>query len=104
MAIQSIGSGKIGASVQATSVQQKPVDQQKPTEKPFIETLKESLAQVNNLQKDAGTAVNDLTTGKNQEIHQTMIAIEKADVSFQMMMQVRNKILSAYEEISRMQI
>ncbi len=98
MAIQAIGPGKIGASAQATSLQQKPEG------KPFIETLKESLAQVNSLQKDAGTAVGDLTTGKNQEIHQTMIAIEKADVSFQMMMQVRNKILSAYEEISRMQI
>ncbi len=98
MSIQSIGPGKIGAQTPAASLQQKP------TGKPFMETLKESLAQVNSMQKDAGTAVTNLTTGKNQEIHQTMIAIEKADVSFQLMMQVRNKILSAYEEISRMQI
>ncbi|MBN4054134.1 flagellar hook-basal body complex protein FliE [Nitrospira defluvii] len=72
--------------------------------KAFMETLKESLSQVNHLQKEADLAVTDLVSGKDQEIHQTMIAVEKADVSFQLMMQVRNKILSAYEEISRMQI
>jgi len=72
--------------------------------KAFIDTLKESLSQVNHLQKEAALAVTDLVSGKDQEIHQTMIAVEKADVSFQLMMQVRNKILSAYEEISRMQV
>jgi len=69
-----------------------------------MDTLKESLAQVDGLKKDASISMDKLTTGGNQEIHQTMIAIEKADVSFKLMMQVRNKILSAYEEISRMQI
>lgn len=72
--------------------------------KPFSESLKESLNEVNQLQKTAGTSITDLATGKDQELHQTMIAIEKADVSFRLMMQVRNKILSAYEEISRMQL
>lgn len=72
--------------------------------KAFMETLKESLSQVNHLQKEADIAVNDLVSGKDQEIHQTMIAVEKADISFQLMMQVRNKILRAYEEISRMQV
>jgi flagellar hook-basal body complex protein FliE len=41
---------------------------------------------------------------ENQDIHNTMIAIEKADLSFQMMMQIRNKIINAYEEIMRMQV
>jgi len=78
-----------------------------PTEKStkaFSEALKDSIDQVNQLQKTAGASVTDLATGKDQELHQTMIAVEKADVSFRLMMQVRNKILSAYEEISRMQI
>ena len=74
------------------------------TGKPFIDTLKASLAEVNHLQKAADQAVSDLVSGKDREIHQTMIAVEKADISFQLMMQVRNKILSAYEEISRMQV
>jgi len=41
---------------------------------------------------------------ETQDIHNTMIAIEKADLTFQLMMQVRNKIISAYEEIMRMQV
>ena len=72
--------------------------------KPFSESLKESLNEVNELKKIAKTSITDLATGKDQVLHQTMIAVEKADVSFKLMMQVRNKILSAYEEISRMQL
>lgn len=59
---------------------------------------------MNDAQLQADQAITDLTTGKQQDLHQTMIAIEKASLSFELMMQVRNKIVSAYEEISRMQI
>lgn len=41
--------------------------------------------------------------GNGADVHSALIAVEKADLSFQLMMQVRNKIVSAYEEISRMQ-
>ena len=74
------------------------------TEPSFVETLKESIRQVNDLQTEANQAVSDLTVGKEQNLHQTMISVEKADLTFQLMMQVRNKIVSAYEEISRIQI
>ncbi len=73
-------------------------------DKTFSETLKESIQKVNDVQMEADQAIVDLTTGRKQDLHQTMIAIEKADVSFQLMMQVRNKIIAAYEEVSRMQI
>jgi flagellar hook-basal body complex protein FliE len=43
-------------------------------------------------------------TGQTANLHETMIALEKADVSFQLMLQVRNKIVGAYEEIMRMQL
>lgn len=43
-------------------------------------------------------------TGQSQNVHQTMAALQEADVSFQLMMQIRNKLVSAYEEIQRMQI
>jgi flagellar hook-basal body complex protein FliE len=45
-----------------------------------------------------------LVKGETKNIHETMIAIEKANVSFNMMIQVRNKLLSAYQEIMRMQL
>ena len=43
-------------------------------------------------------------TGESQDLHNTVIAMQKADLSFQMMMQVRNKIVQAYQEIIRMQV
>ncbi len=71
--------------------------------KSFQDTLKESMEKVNELQKEADEAVKKLATGQGGNIHETMLAIEKADISFRMMMQIRNKIVEAYEEIWRMQ-
>jgi flagellar hook-basal body complex protein FliE len=48
--------------------------------------------------------VEALATGQSQNIHQAMIALQQADISFQLMMQIRNKLITAYEEIQRMQI
>ncbi|MCD6184882.1 MAG: flagellar hook-basal body complex protein FliE [Deltaproteobacteria bacterium] len=70
----------------------------------FGKILTDSLVEVNKLQKEADKASSDLVTGKETDIHNTMIAIEKADISFRLMMQVRNKIVAAYEEIKRMQV
>ena len=70
----------------------------------FGKILTDSLVKVNKLQKEADKASCNLVTGKETDIHNTMIAIEKADVSFRLMMQVRNKIVAAYEEIKRMQV
>jgi len=75
-----------------------------PIEKSFMDTLKDSINQVNDVQMTADQSVQDLVSGGSQDLHQAMIAVEKANVSFQLMMAVRNKILSAYEEVSRMQV
>ena len=72
--------------------------------KSFGETLSESIAQVNELQKAAETAAQDLAVGKSKDIAQTLIAIEKASISFQLMMQVRNKLVEAYQEVMRIQM
>ncbi len=73
-------------------------------DKTFAQTMKESILKVNDVQTQADQSIVDLTTGRNTDIHQTMIAVEKAEVTFQLMMQVRNKLISAYEEVSRMQV
>jgi len=70
----------------------------------FVEVLKDAANEVNRLQKEADESIQKLAAGKDENIHQTMIALEKAEVSFQLMMQVRNKIIAAYEEIMRMQV
>jgi len=77
---------------------------QQPPSSSFGKALQESLEQVNRLQLEADTNINDLATGKRTDIHQTMIAVEKASVSFELMMQIRNKVISAYDKIMRTQV
>jgi flagellar hook-basal body complex protein FliE len=74
---------------------------QPPPSASFGKALQESLEQVNRLQLEADAKINDLATGKRTDIHQTMIAVEKASVSFELMMQIRNKVISAYDKIMR---
>ena len=69
----------------------------------FSETLNNSMEEVNQLQKEADKAIEALATGETRDISQTMIAIEKANVSFQLMTQVRNRLIEAYQEVLRMQ-
>jgi flagellar hook-basal body complex protein FliE len=70
----------------------------------FGAVLAESLAQVNSLQQEADQAIRDLAAGGPISLHETMIALDKADLSFRLMMQVRNKIVEAYQEVLRMQV
>ena len=55
-------------------------------------------------QSTAGESVNGLLSGKNVSLHQTVIAMEEASISFQLMVEVRNKLLESYQELMRMQI
>jgi flagellar hook-basal body complex protein FliE len=70
----------------------------------FMDTLKQAIGKANDIQLEASQATEALMTGRTQNVHQTMVALQEADVSFQLMMQIRNKLVSAYEEIQRMQI
>ena len=75
-----------------------------PKTHPFANVLKSSLDEVNSLQQKADAAITALATGDKMSLHDTMIAMEQADVSFRLMMQVRNKIVDAYQEIMRIQV
>jgi flagellar hook-basal body complex protein FliE len=70
----------------------------------FADALQNSIAEVNAMQQKADAAITALATGDKVSLHETMIAMEQADVSFRLMMQVRNKIVEAYQEILRMQV
>ena len=71
---------------------------------PFGDYIKQSLQDVNSRMLEADQAIDDLVTGKNQDIHNTMISMQKADISFELVMQIRNKIVAAYDEIRKMSI
>jgi len=68
----------------------------------FAQQLDGMLEEVGNMQSDAQAQVSDLLQGNGQDVHSAMIAVQKADLSFQLMMQVRNKIIQAYQTISQM--
>ena len=70
----------------------------------FFEALEKSMEDVNVNQLQADASIKDLVAGRTKNIHETMLAIQKADLSLKTMMQVRNKILEAYKEIMRMQV
>lgn len=70
----------------------------------FADSLKSAIGKANDVQMQANQAVDALVTGQTQDLHRTMVALQQADVSFQLMMQIRNKLVTAYEEIQRMQV
>jgi len=69
----------------------------------FKDTLQTAINQVEDMHASAEQQMTDLLKGDRGDVQNVMIAVEKADVAFQLMMQVRNKIVSAYQEVSRMQ-
>jgi flagellar hook-basal body complex protein FliE len=70
----------------------------------FGQLLSNALGDVNKLQLDANQASVNLATGKVQDISEAVIATEKASMALQLTMQVRNKVIDAYQEIMRMQV
>ncbi len=70
----------------------------------FSDVLMKNIEQVNRLQKDAETAIEDLAAGRRDDVATVMVAKQKADMAFQMLLQVRNKMVDAYEEIKQMRV
>ncbi len=96
--------GQLNPSVQLPELR-KPAGLPKESSGPsFGDVLKDAITQADQLQKQSNTEIQKLMTGESQDLHSTLIAVQKADLSFQMMMQVRNKITQAYQEIMRMQV
>jgi flagellar hook-basal body complex protein FliE len=69
----------------------------------FGQWLSKSIASVNQLQQEGDEAAMKLVSGQSKDIHGTMIAMQKATISMDLLLEVRNKIISAYDEIKRMQ-
>lgn len=70
----------------------------------FADTLKSAMNDVNAEQIKGEKALSDLATGQVKDLHQAAIAIGKAETSMKLMLEVRNKALSAYKEITRTQM
>lgn len=72
--------------------------------KTFRDTLNEAITEVQRLQTDADTTIKQLVSGDIKDVTEAMVAVERADLAFQTMMTLRNRVVTAYEEILRMQV
>jgi len=95
-------------SVELANLQTLLPSSSKPAQEPqrgdFSAHLQSALGDVNDLQQKADQAIQQLVGEGKGDLQDTMIALERADVSFRLMMQIRNKVLEAYQEIMRMQV
>jgi flagellar hook-basal body complex protein FliE len=70
----------------------------------FSDTLKSSIDEVSRLQQDATKAVDDLATGKSEDVTGVMNAVEKSDLAFKTLLAIRAKLIDAYDEIKGMSV
>ena len=71
--------------------------------RPFADLLTDAVGQVNHLEDQARTAVQGLMTGSGVDVHQAMIATQKASMAFELALAVRNKAVQAYQQVIGMQ-
>lgn len=70
----------------------------------FKEMLQQQIERVNELQGDANRAIEDLATGRRDDVEGVIMATQKADIAFKMLLQVRNKVMDAYDEVKQLRI
>ncbi|MDO9305998.1 MAG: flagellar hook-basal body complex protein FliE [Sulfuricurvum sp.] len=95
-AIQSLSTSDLLRSKSAGSSESSKTD--------FAQELRNALGNVNDMQVDSDRAMSDIATGSVKDLHQAAIAIDKAEISMKLMLEVRNKALNAYKEITRTQM
>ena len=72
--------------------------------KSFAKTLEQFVNDVNSLQNRADESIEKLATGEISDVHQVMKAVEEANIAMEFMLEIRNKIIDAYQEIMRMPV
>jgi len=97
-------SSRVDAAWASSQKPSQPSETSETSGKSFADALKTSISEVNRLQHETDGAIQDLVSGKEKNVHDVMVAMEKASLSFELLVQVRNKVIAAYDEIKRMQI
>jgi len=96
---------------QLTSINFRDIAQNKQSEntnnvkqKDFGDTIGDFLKAVNDSQQASSQKVTDIIEGKSENLHEAMVMLEESKLSFQLMLEIRNKLLDSYKEIERMQV
>ncbi|MEM1329311.1 MAG: flagellar hook-basal body complex protein FliE [Planctomycetota bacterium] len=76
----------------------------KPGDPDFKNVLLDNLRQVNQLSNDANRAIEDLATGKRDDVEQVILATQQADNAFRMLQSVRNKVVEAYDSLQQVRV
>ena len=72
--------------------------------KSFQDIFKETINQVNELQLDANKGMRDWASGETENVAEVLNQVKKAEIAFDLLMQIRNRLIDAYEDINRMRI
>jgi flagellar hook-basal body complex protein FliE len=80
------------------------VGRQQQGETSFMDHLKSSINEVNSMQKTADSMAMEVASGKSENLHETMLATSQAELTFNLMVQIRNRALEAYQEVMRMPV
>lgn len=111
MAITAIGSAALkayGANVQKMQAEQQAVQAQMPKgpakAENFSQTLSDSVKQVNEMQVQGESMISEFATGKSTNVHELMIHLQKAGLAVSLTSAVRNKVMTAYQEMMRIQM
>jgi len=70
----------------------------------FQSVLSDAIGRVEQFQQNSGNAVGKFLSGEDQEVHKVALATQQADIAFTLFLQVRNKVVAAYQEVMRMQM
>ncbi|BDV02106.1 flagellar hook-basal body complex protein FliE [Thermodesulfomicrobium sp. WS] len=106
MAITPVALKAYAQAAQATASREKVRAAASATEtqaRSFSETVRQSLASVNDLQQDKAKLIEEFASGKNQNVHELMIGLQKASLAMELTAAVRNKVMNAYQEVMRLQ-
>ena len=101
---KSIGIEDLEKAASEFNLHLNPVSSPEGTGNSFSTVLGQMVGDVTAKQSAASDAVSGLLSGQNVPLHQAVIAMEEASVSFQLMVEVRNKLLESYQELMRMQV
>ena len=71
---------------------------------PFVQMISELIGEVNASQLSADQSINDLVAGRTDNVHDVVLSLAKADLSFRMVLEIRNRLIESYQEVLRMQI
>ena len=100
---------QVNFNANSSSISSKPIEQLSNTNQAgksngFGDIMSKGLNKVNDQQADANTSISDLLSGKSQDINSVVASVAKADMSFKLLVGVRNKLVEAYKETMKMQV